>query len=305
MSEPARAGKLRASEWLCLAYFAYAEVLSFLLHDRPELRHQPLWVLLFVAVLLIVVAQAEKRLPLAVSRFRDFLPLGLTLLAFEEMNAFAKPGSDGRLELSWIRWDHVLLTNWHLHAAIESLGRAIPLYLELCYLLVYGLGTYCVIVLYAKNKRREVDRFFLVCLTGTLVAYALFPYFPSQPPRLLFPGIDAPEVMTWARRFNLWILRNATIHSGVFPSAHVSSAFAAAWAMFLLLPREKRFGWGVLVYAISVSIATIYGRYHYAADVAAGFGVSLLAAAVALWLRRSEKEIPATGALRAESEEYR
>jgi membrane-associated phospholipid phosphatase len=31
-----------------------------------------------------------------------------------------------------------------------------------------------------------------------------------------------------------------------------------------------------------VSIATIYGRYHYTADVIAGFGISLAAATVAI-----------------------
>ena len=86
------------------------------------------------------------------------------------------------------------------------------------------------------------------------------------------------------RRFNLFLLDKATIHSGVFPSAHVSSAFAAAWAMSLVLPRRKGFAIGLLIYAVSVSIATVYGRYHYAADAIAGFGVSLIAALVALTL---------------------
>ena len=36
-------------------------------------------------------------------------------------------------------------------------------------------------------------------------------------------------------------------------------------------------GWAMLAYAISVSIATVYGRYHYAADAVAGFVVSLVA----------------------------
>lgn len=260
-------------------------MLSQILRNRPDLKHQPIWIFLAVAVFLYVVARAEIYLPVAVSRFRDFLPLGLTLLAFEEMNLFQAPAFGGRLEHTWIQWDLILLRNWHLRAAIESFGRGVPLYLELCYLLVYGLGTYCVIVLYVKHKRQDVDRFFVILLTGTLLAYALLPYFPSQPPRLLFPGLEDPTVITWARRLNLWILHNATIHSSVFPSAHVSSAFAAAWAMFLLLPREKRFGWGVLFYAACVSVATVYGRYHYAADVAAGFGVSLVAAVVALWMR--------------------
>jgi membrane-associated phospholipid phosphatase len=43
-------------------------------------------------------------------------------------------------------------------------------------------------------------------------------------------------------------------------------------------------GWVLLVYAASVAIATIYGRYHYAADALAGFAISLAAAAcLCIW----------------------
>lgn len=285
MTQYSGAGQLRSSEWLLLCYFAYAAALFAILRGASGLTYWPVLVLLMVALLLFAVARLETYFPVATSRFRDFLPLGLTLAAFEEMTLFRPHHFYGRLERAWIHWDHLLLHDWHWRGAIESLGPAIPIYLELCYLLVYGLGTYCVIVLYVKGRRRDVDRFFLICLTGTLAAYALFPFFPSQPPRLLFPFLDAPTTSSWIRRLNLWILSRASNQAAVFPSAHVSSAFSAAWAMFLLLPRQRPFGWGVLVYAISVSVATIYGRYHYTIDVAAGFVVSLMAAALCLWLR--------------------
>jgi membrane-associated phospholipid phosphatase len=283
--ERAQGPKLRASECLAAGFFAYVAVLAACLKDRPNLRYQPLWILLAVLVLLAALPLLQRRFRETIRGFRDFLPLGLTLVAFQEMNLFQPARFDHRLETVWVQWDHQLLSAWHLRAAIESFGWLIPFYLELCYLLVYGLGTYCVVVLYLRHRRRTVDRFFVIVLAGTLLAYALFPFFPSQPPRLLFPGLDAPGVTSWVRRFNLFILRKATIHASVFPSAHVSSAFAAAWAMFLLLPHRKRYGWGVLVYAVSVSIATIYGRYHYAADVMAGLAVSLVPAALCLWMR--------------------
>jgi membrane-associated phospholipid phosphatase len=270
---------------MLVGYFAYVAVLSSVIHDRPNLRHQPLWVLAGIGVGLFVVAGLENYFPRAISYFRDFLPLGLTLLGFEEMTLFTPARYDGHLERAWVRWDHLLLQNWHLGAGIERVGSVIPFYLEWCYLLVYGLGTYCIIMLHFNGRRKDVDRFFLILLTGTLVAYALFPFFPSQPPRLLFAGLDEPTTTSWVRRFNVWVLRKASHQCSVFPSAHVSSAFAAAWAMFLVMPERRRFGWGVLVYAVSVSIATIYGRYHYAADVLAGFGVSLIAAVLCLWLR--------------------
>jgi len=86
--------------------------------------------------------------------------------------------------------------------------------------------------------------------------------------------------MTALRRFNLWIVNGYGIHSSVFPSAHVSSAFSAGWTLLLYLPDRKRYGWGMLIYAVSVSLAAVYGRYHYAVDVLAGFGVSLVAAEI-------------------------
>jgi hypothetical protein len=86
-------------------------------------------------------------------------------------------------------------------------------------------------------------------LTGTLLSYALFPFFPSLPPRTL---ADPAVVVTWLRRWNLWLLDAATI-----PSAHVSPDFSAAWGLFAVLPRQRRFAGGMLVYACSVSVATI------------------------------------------------
>src|SRR5260370_3139623 len=85
-------------------------------------------------------------------------------------------------------------------------------------------------------------------------------------------------MVTVVRRFNLWIVGGVGIHSSVFPSAHVSSAFSAGFALLLFLPERKRFGWGMLIYAASVAITTVYGRYHYAVDAIAGLPVSLLAA---------------------------
>ncbi|MBV9084359.1 MAG: phosphatase PAP2 family protein [Acidobacteriaceae bacterium] len=274
--------KLRASEWVVVGFFAYVALISGFFPERPLLRFQPLFLFAGVSALLSLLSRlSQTQLPGAVSYCRDFLPLGLTLVAFHEMELFLPRHFDHHLESAWVPWDHLLLTKWHLCAAIESLGNIFPAYLEFCYLLVYGLPFYCLTLLYVQHKRQAIDRFLVIYLVGTLAAYALFPYFPSQPPRIAFPSLDPPHITTILRRWNLAILNAATIHVGVFPSAHVSSAFAAAWGMFLVI-RRKVFGSALLVYAVSVSLATVYGRYHYAADVAAGFAVSLIPAALAI-----------------------
>ena len=78
---------------------------------------------------------------------------------------------------------------------------------------------------------------------------------------------------------------NGASHSSVFPSAHVSTGFAAAWALTHLLPERPWFGRGLMIYAISMSVATFYGRYHYAVDAVAGFAVSVVAIAIVAGLR--------------------
>lgn len=281
---------LRASEWFILAFFAYVAFISLFFKDRPHLGLTPVCVFLFVVSLLALVDGIERgRLALPISKLRYWLPILYTFIAFREMELFLPRTFAGHLEASWIGLDRLLLERYHLHAAIESLGITIPLYLEICYLFVYGVSLICVGILYARGKRASVDRFWSIFLTGTLLSYALFPYFPSQPPRILFPFVDDPSIVTWARQLNLFILNKATIHVGVFPSAHVSSAFACAWAMFVLLPEQKRVGWILVLYAVSVSIATIYGRYHYTADVIAGFGLSLVAGVVGIVFARKSR----------------
>ncbi len=284
--------KLRPSEWALTAYFAYVAVLPPFFGDRPLLKFQPILVLLAVASLLLLLAAAEQRAPFAsaLSYLRDWLPVLLTLAAFREMEFFLPHRYTHSYEQVWILQDHLLLGTWHARATVEAFGKLVPFYLELCYLLVYGLPAYCIALLYANGKRALVDRFLLIYLTGTLTCYALFPYFPSEPPRIAFPAWDEPSFYTSLRRLNLFVLSKGTIHAGVFPSAHVSSAFSAAWAMFLLLPQRQGLGWALLFYAISVSVATVYGRYHYSADVLAGFALSLLAGLLCLFLH--SRKIP-------------
>ncbi len=276
--------RFRAPEWILLAFFSYIALLSLLFRDRPNLHGQP-WIVLFaVTALFSLLSRMERgRSQRTVEIVRDWLPVLLTFLAFREMEFFLPREYNSAYEFAWIRWDRILLHDWGFRAAIESWGKALPLYFEFCYLLVYGVAAYGVGLL-SGGPRRSIDRFWIVYLLGTLGAYALFPYFPTRPPRYVFPTMEPPQIETWARHLNLYLLSRATIHVGVFPSAHVSAAFSSAWAMFLMKPAHRFWGWLLLVYAVSVAIATIYGRYHYAADALAGFVISVLAAtSLCLW----------------------
>jgi membrane-associated phospholipid phosphatase len=202
---------------------------------------------------------------------RDWLPLAIILLAYEDMGWFAQPHAANLLESRWIIWDRLLLRNGG-KAAIESLGPVFPSLLEVAYSLVYALTPFSVAILYLYGGRNRVDRFLFTFALGVLLCYAQFPFWPSEPPRVVFLGQDAPSFVTIFRRFNLWMLGNYGIHTSVFPSAHVGGAFAAAFGLCRAIPAGKGEWAGRLLFstAVVIAIATVYGRYHYAADATAG-----------------------------------
>jgi membrane-associated phospholipid phosphatase len=268
--------RFRSSERLAIVYFVYVALIAPFYIDRA-------WRTSMVAA---AVAAGFWLTQFGKPILRDLAPLGAALTAYREMNWFSSEVHDHHLERAWVVWDRVLLDQFHLRQIIESGGAILPEVLEFCYLLVYGVGPLVVLMAILARRRRGTDQLWMAYLAGTLGAYALFPYFPSDPPRTLFPGSDLPHVMTVMRQVNLYIVGGYGIHSSVFPSAHVSSAFSAAWGLLITIPEKRWIGWSVAAYAAMVSMATIYGRYHYGVDVLAGFTVSLIAIPAARFAER-------------------
>ena len=260
--------RLRSSEWLIIAYFVYVALIApwFM----PAWKA---WVMAAVVAIVVWLLAGTHWI------LRDFLPLICTLTAYREMNWFTPALHDHHLEHDWIIWDRWLLHELHGRALIESAGAVLPHFLELCYVLVYAVAPVSLIAIFLNHRRERINRFWMAYLVGTLGAYALFPYFPSEPPRTVFAGVDLPSIDTLLRRFNLWIVGGYGIHSSVFPSAHVSSALSAAWGLLATIPERPWIGWSMAAYGMLVAIATIYGRYHYAVDALAGIVISLLALA--------------------------
>ena len=289
---PGLAGKAesplwRRSELVILGYFAYATAVALWLPLEGAIRMRTLGVniSLFAVYLLLALGEA-KCARRWIGTVRDWLPLALVLLAYREMGWFAPAHHTNELEHGWIVWDRLVLHDWGLRATIESAGPLLPAALEICYTLVYVISPLALALLYASGEARQADRFLLLYLLGAFGSYALFPYFPSEPPRTVFPDQDMPQIDTVFRQFNWWILGHGGIHTSVFPSGHVSAAFALAISIFRVLPTRPWIGAAFLIVAVGIFVATIYGRYHYAVDALAGLLISLAAwLAVALWER--------------------
>jgi membrane-associated phospholipid phosphatase len=279
---------MRLSEWVLAAYFAYVTVLSLILPVQRGVPIRTVIVNLLLFCSYAVLLRFHDNI--AIEHLRNWIPLALMLLAYKEMGWLAPASYDHHLEQSWIVWDHLLLTRWRLRNVIESAGPLFPSMLELCYVLVYALPAFSMSMLYVYRKSRDAEYLLVIYLLGLFLSYVQFPFWPSEPPRLVFPGEDAMAVDTVLRRFNHWILGGYGIHTSVFPSAHVSGAFAAAFALKRVLRERPWLYRGVFGYATLVAIATVYGRYHFAVDAVAGVIVGTVAAVLGLWLLRGRRE---------------
>ena len=270
--------QLRRAEQILLIYFAYTAVMAMVLGVRAGNRAELVGIDL---VLWIVFLFGLTRTPRE-AKWRDWIPYALALFCYREAGWLASAVPPHGLEQRWIRWDRLVLDSWHVRAAIESLGPVIPTVLELAYLLVYVTGPVAAGALCFFHRRNRVDRLWTAFLLGLLLAYVQFPFWPSEPPRTVFYGMDLPSYLTPVRRLNLFLVGNYGIHSSVFPSAHVSWAMAGALMMRRLLPERPWVGNGLLTLAVLIAIATVYGRYHYVADAVAGTAIGIVGYRLAL-----------------------
>ena len=269
---------MRRSEWLLVSYFIYTSFLALWLDVRQNITTLTVMVNAMVISSCFYLAWADSfRRGRLLGIIRDWFPLLLTLLAYREMGWFAPAHHTYELERAWIAIDRWVLYQAGLKPAVEALGPLLPSVLEISYSLVYVLAPFSVAMLYVYRKLARCEIFLATFVFGVLAAYAQFPFWPSEPPRAVFPAQDLPAYLTIFRRFNLGLLGGYGIHLSVFPSAHVSGALCSALGMKLALP-EKPWIWRLLlVMAILIATATVYGRYHYAVDALAGAAIAAAA----------------------------
>lgn len=273
---------LREAEWLNLAFFSFFAVFAGLRRMDPARRLRAL--LLGAAGLGLTLAAivAPDYLPAGASRIlRDWLPVLLMVLAYWQAGCFFE--SPNRKLQAWLEEsDQRWLGKWF--SAGQGSGGAPKLrgwlgaYLEFAYLFCYPMVPLALAVLYAAGLRARASEFWNAVLPASYLCYAMVPFFQTLPPRVreeqrLSGATPGPEA-SGLRRFNLHILRRASIGANTFPSAHVAASLAAAMAVFPLLPAAGAF---LLWIALSIAAGAVLRRYHYALDALLGALIAVAA----------------------------
>jgi membrane-associated phospholipid phosphatase len=260
--------KLNIPEKLLAGYLSYLALASLVVSLDI---HQRVVVVaangLILGVLWLVSRRADERRWLAA--LRPWLPVFFILVAYRESGLLLKPDPTHHLDIIFIRLDDMILKNHSVLWVLEHGAPWIQYYLELSYLLCYPVVPLGLISLYLVREREAIARehFWTSVLLASLSCYFLFPFFPLVPPRELFNDVPGPRVALALRGLNHWLLGHYSVGASLFPSAHVAATTAAALAVRHYLPQ---LGWFFVVVAVSIALATVYGRYHYALDALAG-----------------------------------
>jgi membrane-associated phospholipid phosphatase len=263
---------VRPTEIVAILFFTYATVWSWVLPLPSAIRVRMVFVNITIVAAAFFARKIRQHPVLGI--VRDWAPAALILLAYKEMGWLAVPQTSFAFENYWVEWDRYLLRDLHLKSIIESLGAVGPGFLEFCYLMVYPMIPLALGAVYWHGRREHIERLTLPLFASCLITYGLFPFFPSDTPRRVFPGDLFPAYDTVFRQINWWLCEGQGIHTSVFPSGHVSSAIACAFGLRRAVPQARRTFLAFAILAAGIFFATIYGRYHYAVDSAAGAAIA-------------------------------
>jgi membrane-associated phospholipid phosphatase len=129
--------------------------------------------------------------------------------------------------------------------------------------------------LFFRRGREAYRRFVFAVVLTFYVSYAGYFLVPARGPR--YYQWPADDVRTRVSAVSRWVYDGLNsveyTKDDVFPSGHVmvtTACLIGAWRS------NRRLFWGLLPVGLLLATATIYCRYHYVADVVAGFALAFV-----------------------------
>jgi hypothetical protein len=226
--------------------------------------------------------------------FRYSYPLLLVLFFFEEVqytvNA-VRPEEPHWFERSLYAADRFLfgeLPSVLLNPFVGPLQDEIlhGFYFSYYFILIGGI-----VIAWLGNDEKHPGPAFQTTLTAAITAFFLcFVWYPFLPARGPWENPELMATMTPFRGFVFTplieaIIERGAVSGGCFPSSHVGGSFGIVLG---LLPFQRKPALILLVFALGMSAACIYTRYHHGVDVPVGMLAGLTGAAVAHRLRRQK-----------------
>ena len=226
-----------------------------------------------LALLVVALATLSARARV-LSPVRDWLPLVAVPLLYVELRWIIPVMGAAHRDAAVVGWERLLFpSNPSATLATRAPSLALSEALHLAYALYYPVVGIPPMVLFFTGARRKLAATTLALVMVYAVCFLVYPIFPVDGPRFLLGPAPAP--VGPIRRYVLALLERGSSRGTAFPSSHVAASVVAA---LCALQHQRRIGVVAAVIALGLTIATVYGGFHYAVDAVAG-----LVLAVVVW----------------------
>jgi membrane-associated phospholipid phosphatase len=277
-------------EWVTLAYVGWLNAIVLLCHRN--IPDASLYFLAHAAItvgILVVVRYGARSRSEAVRFARHWYPLPLYIFFFEELQGLVHAIFPGWFDHWLITFDYTLAGT---HPSVWLARFSSP-----------ALNDYMQFA-YAQHERAA---FWTVMVSTAIANYSIYVIailFPIESPYYSLAALHIDRLPGgYCTALIELIERFARVHGAAFPSAHVAGSMVALLASW----RYRRWlFWVCLPFFASMCVATVYGRYHYMADVFAGLIVGGLGFSAGTRLERNREsaeinEMPAERILQADT----
>ncbi len=294
-----------AFEWLALGYLAATSLLIVLFARNLSYPLRLLGANAFVAGMILslccVQARSAERESLHGPSFscdwwhfwRHWYPHLFFLFCFEELAYLVALVTPHWQDAKLIAFDY-WLTGVHPSLWLEQF--ATPVRNDAMQLVYFTYFAYLVVVgfvLYIRKDWRGYWSVMTYSIAGYMIGYFIAMFFPIESPWFAMAGWwkeplhGGPFTAMMA-----FIEHYGRVRGAAFPSAHVTGATAALWGAW----RFRRWlFWALLPWYVGMCMSTIWGRYHYCADVLGGIITGTLGYLIGDWIMTRRGAITTAG----------
>jgi membrane-associated phospholipid phosphatase len=272
MKDKPLGGSLNIVDRCTLAYNAVVALLVILFQSRiPQWHLQVLLNIVMIAVVLLAVFVIRDRAPLVARLARNLYPMALFFPMYEQagsINHIVFPGFLNPLvrqveeSIFGFQPAIVFAQKFPQKWLAEYMHFAYSTY----YLLFPGLGVFLCL---RRTKTELLDYMFSLCVV-MYVCFLFYIFLPVRDPCYEIGDAPGNGPFTWIMT---GIYRHLEVQGAAFPSSHVA---AAAVVLYYTFRCARAALWAVGPIVISLMVATVYCRYHYAIDVLAGLATATI-----------------------------
>jgi membrane-associated phospholipid phosphatase len=290
-----------AFEWVALGYLAISSALIAFFAENLAHPMRLVSVQVLVGMLILALCRVEAQAADHAQRngktfsarwwhfWRLWYPHLFFLFCFEELGWLVHLVSPGWEDAKLIAFDHWMTG---VHPAVWLEQFATPARNDLMQFAYLTYFTYLLVlggILYWRRDWRGYWSVMTYSAVGYAIGYIIAIFFPIESPWFAMAGAWHGELRGGAATAVINFIEHfGRVRGAAFPSEHVAGSFAAllgAW-------RHKRWlFWVMLPLVFCMCVSTVWGRYHYVADIFGGMITGTLGYVIGRWLMKAQRAI--------------